>query len=67
MKSEENGAPSSAAGGFARAVLPTADSTLITASDNLYAGETTVPSQGLYALFKLRRMRGPQEQALIIR
>jgi len=46
MKSEENGAPSLAAGGFAQAVQPTADSTIITTSDNLYAGETTVPSQG---------------------
>ncbi len=46
MKTEDNMAQKSATDGFAPAVQPTAASTIITASDAIHAGETSVPSQG---------------------
>ncbi|BAN96799.1 hypothetical protein E05_20330 [Plautia stali symbiont] len=46
MKTEDNMAQKSATDGFAPAVQPTAASTIITASEAIHAGETSVPSQG---------------------
>lgn len=46
MKTEDNMAQKSATGGFAAAVQPTASSTILTHSEAIHAGETSVPSQG---------------------
>ena len=46
MKTEDNMAQKSAAGGFAPAVQPIASSTITTVSDAIHTGETSVPSQG---------------------
>ena len=46
MKTEDYLAQKSATGGFAPAVQPTASSTIITHSEAIHAGETSVPSQG---------------------
>ncbi len=46
MKTEDNMAQKSVAGGFAPAVQPIASSTITTVSDAIHTGETSVPSQG---------------------
>lgn len=46
MKTEDNMAQKSSTGGFAPAVQPTASTTIHTDSQDIQAGETSVPSQG---------------------
>lgn len=46
MKTEDNMAQKSATGGFAPAVQPTASTTILTHSEAIHSGETSVPSQG---------------------
>lgn len=47
MKTLDNMAQKSAPGGFAPAVQPTASTTILTESDAIQFGETSVPSQGV--------------------
>ncbi len=46
MKTTENMAQESTPGGFASAAQPAASSTIITQSDAIQCGETSIPSQG---------------------
>ena len=46
MKTTDNMAQESAPGGFASAAQPAASSTIITQSDAIQCGETSIPSQG---------------------